>query len=144
MNEQEIKEYSEKLWHIHLSISDFYSGYAKSFGFTLQEFKIINILYKEINPTQKLITNLTHLPKQTVNTIIKSFLKKGLIKEPITSDTDKRNKIINFTEEGRKIADSIISKAGIIESRAIKSMGDKRAQALIEAILIYKKNLKTE
>ena len=75
MDKLKVEEYSENLWQIHIGISGFYNEYAKSVGLTLAEFKVLAILYKEKNPTQSKIVQLTYLPKQTVNTIIKSFLK---------------------------------------------------------------------
>ncbi len=144
MDKLKIQEYSEKLWQIHIGVSGFYNEYAKSVGLTLAEFKVLVIIQKEKNPTQKRITQLTFLPKQTVNAIIKGFLTKGIIKEPIESDTDKRNKVISFTKDGKKYAEEQISKAKEIEYNALASMGEERIKNLVEAITIYKNNLKIE
>ena len=118
MDKLKIQEYSEKLWQIHIGVSGFYNEYAKSVGLTLAEFKVLAIIQKEKNPTQKRITQLAFLPKQTVNAIIKGFLTKGIIKEPMESSTDKRNKVISFTKEGKKYAEEQISKAKEIEYNA--------------------------
>ena len=94
MDKLKIKKYSEQLWQMHVDVSGFYNEFAKSVGLTLSEFKVIAIIHKEKNPTQKRITQLTYLPKQTVNAIIKGLLVKSVIKEPIESNADKRNKVI--------------------------------------------------
>lgn len=144
MDKLKIQEYSEKLWQIHIGVSGFYNEYAKSVGLTLAEFKVLAIIQKEKNPTQKRITQLAFLPKQTVNAIIKGFWVKGIIKEPMESDIDKRNKVISFTKEGKKYAEEQISKAKEIEYNALASMGEERIKNLVEAITIYKNNLKIE
>lgn len=143
MDKLKIEEYSEKLWQIHIGVSGFYNEYAKSVGLTLAEFKVLAILKKVENPTQAKIVQLAYLPKQTVNVIIKGFLKKELIKT-IESDTDKRNKVISFTNKGKKYADELISKAKDIEYRALASMGEERIKSLLDAITTYKNNLKVE
>ena len=144
MDKLKVEEYSENLWQIHIGISGFYNEYAKSVGLTLAEFKVLAILYKEKNPTQSKIVQLTYLPKQTVNTIIKSFLKNGYIKEPMESDFDKRNKVISFTKEGKKFAEDMISKAKDAEYNALSFMGEDKVKALIEVMTIYKDNLRIE
>ena len=144
MDKLKIQEYSEKLWRIHVGVSGFYNEYAKSVGLTLAEFKVLAIIYKEKKPTQKRITQLAYLPKQTVNAIIKGFLIKGIIKEPIESIEDKRNKVISFSKDGKKYAEELVSKAKEIEFNALASMGEERIKNLIEAITIYKNNLKVE
>ena len=144
MDKPKLKEYSDRLWQIHVEVSGFYNEYAKSVGLTLAEFKVLAIIHKEKNPTQKRITQLALLPKQTVNAIIKGFWAKGIIKEPMESDTDKRNKVISLTKEGKKYAEEQIFKAKEIEYNALASMGEERIKNLVEAITIYKDNLKIE
>ena len=105
-----MEEYHEKMWQVHLSISDFFSEYAASVGVTFAAFKVLGIIYKRKTCTQKDIIQLTYLPKQTVNAIINNFNKQGIIKEPFESKNDKRNKVITFTEKGQIYAEEIISK----------------------------------
>ena len=143
MDKLKIEEYSEKLWQIHIGVSGFYNEYAKSVGLTLAEFKVLAILYKTENPTQVKITQLAYLPKQTVNAIIKGFLKKELI-ELIESPTDKRNKVLSFTKSGYEYANNLISKAKDLEYRALSSIGEEKIKSLIEVMTMYRDNLKVE
>jgi DNA-binding MarR family transcriptional regulator len=144
LDKLKVEEYSEKLWQIHLGVSGFYNEYAKSVGLTLTEFKVLVILYREKNLTQAKIVQLTGLPKQTVNTIVKGFLKNNYIKEPIESNLDKRNKVISFTKEGKKLAEVMISKAKEAEYNALSVLGEARIEALLEAMKMYKDNLRIE
>ena len=49
-----------------------------------------------------MISEKWNIPKQTVNTILKDFLNKGYV-EKVSSETDKRNKIVCLTEAGQKL-----------------------------------------
>ena len=143
MDKLKIEEYSEKLWQIHIGVSGFYNEYAKSVGLTLAEFKVLAILKKVENPTQAKIVQLAYLPKQTVNAIIKVFLKKELI-ELIESPTDKRNKVLSFTKSGYEYANNLISKAKDLEYKALSSIGEEKIKSLIEVMTMYRDNLKVE
>ena len=142
MNKLKIEEYSEKIWQMHISVSAFYDGYAKSVGLTLAEFKVLAILHREVICTQKFITQLTFLPKQTVNAIIKGFSKRGFINESTEAASDKRNKNLSLSKEGKILADKVVSKAKEVEYKALDSLGEDRRKVLLEAITIYTKNLK--
>lgn len=135
------EECSEMLWQMHISVSEFYNEYAKSVGLTLTALKVITILYKEEKCTQKYIAQLTYLPKQTVNTIINKFYKENYLEDIIEDNSDKRNKLIKLTPEGRKYAENIIKKAKEAEYRALDAIGEERREALLEAITLYRNNL---
>ena len=137
-----VEECSEKIWNLHICVSRFYDEYAKSVGLTLAALKVLGFIARRKSCTQKEITQLTYLPKQTVNAIIKGFKEQELIQEPVELDSDKRNKIITFTKKGEEYAHRIISKAKEAEFRALDSMGEKRRTMLIEAMETYKNNLK--
>ncbi|MBQ4122460.1 winged helix-turn-helix transcriptional regulator [bacterium] len=143
MNKLKLEEVSELIRQTHIAVSGFYNEFAKSVGMTLAEFKVLAIIWKEETSTQKRITQMTYLPKQTVNAIIMGFLKKGFI-ELMESNLDKRNKVISFTNMGQKYADKIILKAKEIEYNALSALGEERIKLFLEAITMYKNNLKME
>lgn len=144
MDKLTVQECSKLLWEMHISVSGFYNEYAKSVGLTLQSLKVLSILHREVSCTQKYITQMTYLPKQTVNAIIKGFNIQGLVTEPIESNSDKRNKNVSLTEKGKKYAEEIISKAQKSEYRALAQLGEKRRTAMVEAIVFYAKSLSLE
>lgn len=144
MDELKIEEYHEKIWQIHLSISDFFNEYAISKGLTFPAFKVLGIIYKKNECTQKEITQLTHLPKQTVNAIINNFYKQGIIKEPVESQTDKRNKVITFTSQGKAYADDVIKKVKEATFRALNIIGEEKRNSLFETMTLFRNNLYIE
>ena len=142
MNKPKLIKIANDLLGYHREISEFYSDYAKSAGLTFSSLKVLSILWKESDCTQSLIIRKSFLPKQTVNTIIKTFQKLGIIQQLTESETDKRNKIIKFTENGRKYADNIMLKIEDAECNALNILGEKDAKTLIEVIGKYNSNLK--
>lgn len=141
MDKLTVQECSKLLWELHISVSGFYNEYAKSVGLTLQSLKVLSILHREKTCTQKYITQVSYLPKQTVNAIIKGFNEQGIITNPVTADSDKRNKNIFLTEKGEKYADEIISRARSAEYRALEKLGEERRKSMVESIILYRNNL---
>ena len=141
MNKPKLIEISDKILSYHREISDLYNEYAKSVWLTFSSFVVLGILWKESNCTQSIIIKKSCLPKQTVNSIIKGFLKQNIIKELTELETDKRNKQIQFTEYGKKFADKIMLKVQSAECQALDNIGEDKAKMLIEIIGNYKKNL---
>lgn len=72
--------------------------------------------------TQKMLSEKWCIPKQTVNTILKDFEKKGYV-EMVSMPNDKRNKQICLTEEGKLYAADIVTKLHEKESYVISQMG---------------------
>ena len=144
MDEQKLEEYHDRMWQVHLAISEFYSYYATSVGLTFAAFKVLGIIYKMDSCTQKNITQLSHLPKQTVSAIINNFNQQGIVEKPIESEIDKRNKVIKFTEKGREYAEKIISAIKVKTYKALDSIGEEKRNALIESITLFKENLYIE
>ena len=94
MDKLKLKQQSEKLFQFHVEISGIYNEYAKSCGLTYAGLKVLAIILDVPDCTQSTITQLTYLPKQTVNAIIKSLVKQNIIAPLIESDKDKRNKVV--------------------------------------------------
>ena len=142
MDNQKLKEYSEKLLQSHRDISGFYNEYAKSVGLTFASLEVLSIIWRENGCFQSTIIQQTLLPKQTVNAIIKTFKNNGIIKPPFESDSDKRNKVIEFSEKGREYAGQIISKVKETEYNALSALGEDNCDELVRIIALYKDNLK--
>ena len=79
--------------------------------------------------TQKMISEKWNIPKQTVNTILKDFQKKGYI-NMVSDDSDKRNKLICLTESGMEYTKDIIEKLHSKEIYVIEKMGLENIESL--------------
>lgn len=127
-----IKEYHKFMnkWNFALEY------YSKSEGISYSTFKILGVIFTTENCTQKDIYEAISIPKQTINAAITYFYKKGYVKL-VEPPEDRRVKIIHLTEEGRKYAEGIFSKALNCELKAIKEIGEEKMKALTETMSSY-------
>ena len=102
-----------------------YEEWSKEQGLSMNGYLILYSFYDETDaPTQKSISRRWLIPKQTVNTILKDYMQKGLI-EAVSMPEDKRNKILKLTETGKTYADGIIGKLQEKELFVMKKLGMK-------------------
>lgn len=100
-----------------------YEEWAKKQGLSLNGVFVLCSFYEgDGTCTQKMISEKWCIPKQTVNTILKDFQKKGYV-EMVSMPEDKRNKLIFLTETGKLFADDIIKKIHEKEIYVIEKMG---------------------
>ena len=76
-----------------------YERYAKSMGMNYSSLALLQLIWERQPCTQKTICALTMLPKQTVNTIVLSFYRQGLL-EMLELAEDRRHKTILLSEKG--------------------------------------------
>lgn len=113
-----------------------YEEYAKSVGFSYTSLSLLEAIYEEPNCTQKQLAEICFLPKQTVNAVITSFLKKGWVTLEELPE-DRRNKAVNLTEAGAAKAAETITKIHESEHRAMSSLTEEQRRALLELTKTY-------
>lgn len=114
-----------------------YEEWSKEQGLSSNGVFVLYTFYEGDGPcTQKMISEKWNIPKQTVNTILKDFQKKGYIKM-VSSQEDKRNKFICLTETGKKYADDIIGKLQKKEIYVIKKMGLENIKNMNDTIELF-------
>ncbi len=113
-----------------------YAEYAKSVGFSYTSLSLLEAIYEEPNCTQKQLAEICFLPKQTVNAVITSFLKKGWVTLEELPE-DRRNKTVNLTEAGAAKAAETITKIHESEHRAMSSLTEEQRRALLELTKTY-------
>jgi DNA-binding MarR family transcriptional regulator len=120
------------------SLNKLYEEYAKSVNISYTSLIILILITRVETCTQKLICEQTFLPKQTVNSVITAFYREGYV-ELKELPTDRRNKTIHLTEEGKKFADKIVPKLREAEYKAMESLSPQQREDLLEGIDIYYK-----
>ncbi|MBS6104993.1 MAG: hypothetical protein KH840_10570 [Megasphaera sp.] len=70
------------------------------------------------------------MPKQTVNTAVTTFYKKGWIRMEELPE-NRRNKTIHFTDEGRREAQRILHKVRDSERQAMKDLSKAEREQLL-------------
>ena len=129
MNEQSLNELHRfySLWRENNAI---YDKWAKAHGLSSNELLFLYSLYEADNHcTQREISQRWFIPKQTINTILKDFERKGYVKLSSSAD-DKRNKLIRLTPAGMDYAKSIIEELRAKELYVMQEIGTIRVREM--------------
>lgn len=114
--------------------NDFYQSFADAHHLTLSQLKTLLSLWEAQTPcTAQLICEHTHLPKQTVANLVKSFVEKELINLAPNPD-DRRSKLITLTEKGRDICRPIFEQLHEAEAQILRLMTPRERTLLKEII----------
>lgn len=140
--QEEIKEQLEKYYDFWFTLNDIYEKWAKQQGLTFNSLFTLFVIDEYPNCTQKLICEKILLPKQTVNTILTAFEKKGYIKKEEAKE-DKRNKYIILSQEGKKWAQDILSNLYAAEKGALENMSSQHRLSMIEGNQEFLNQLKS-
>lgn len=122
-NKDEKFEQLQRFYALWREENAVYDDWAREQGLSSNSALILYALYEEKeNCTQKSISQMWSIPKQTVNTILKEFSANGYI-ELSADKKDKRNKLIMLTPKGNAYAGKIIDSLRKRELFAIDRMG---------------------
>lgn len=120
---------------------DFYSVWAQGtalyvkwstdHGISYPELSVLYALLEKGPVTQKAISALYGLPKQTVNNCIRCMQKQGYIRLK-TGQHDKREKLVVLTEEGDKYAQSTLAPLFKIEEYVCRNIDSEKFLQAIE------------
>lgn len=113
-----------------------YEDYAKSVGLNFTSLSILSALYETENCTQKMLCEQCFLPKQTVNTAVTAFYKKGWIQMQELPE-DRRNKTIHFTPKGQQEAQKILQKVQKSECAAMGGLSKEEQNLLVSLTRRY-------
>lgn len=134
----------EKSYYYSNATNALYAEWGKEYGLTYDSlFVLYAIYYKCDTCCQRDICDEWSIPKQTVNSILKSFEKKGYI-NLLPDKSDRRNKLIELTDDGIVYAKSAVERLGNIELAVVKKMGRKMMQAYLDTSALYYECFKEE
>jgi len=130
-------EQINKYYSVWQEFNYVYEDWAKVHGVSVNSLLVLSAIYEGTEDcTQKKISQRWRIPKQTINTILKDFERKGFV-QLLPMKKDERNKLIQFTEKGRQYADVIISKLRKVELFVSEEMGMERIKQLNENMTIF-------
>ncbi len=130
-------EQINKYYSVWQEFNYVYEDWAKVHGISVNSLLVLAVIYEGTEDcTQKKISQRWRIPKQTINTILKDFERKGFV-QLLPMKKDERNKLIQFTEKGRQYADVIISKLRKVELFVSEEMGMERINQLNENMTIF-------
>ena len=97
----------------------FSKTYAKRFGITIAQWRVLAAVGRESNCTASSIVEHTAMGKVQVSRAVSILIDKGYIKSRVDS-RDRRNSILAFTNKGRSIYIQIIPAGITFERELIK------------------------
>lgn len=133
----ELKPIIDSYYDYWFGISIFYESWAKKRGLTANGLFALYVIHE--NPThctQRLICEKLLLPKQTINTILELFEKKGYVIKK-TSEEDRRNKYLILTPAGQSYTDELLGELFRFEERALQNMLPSARAALLESSHLF-------
>lgn len=86
--------------------------------------------------TQKGIAACTGLSKQTVSTVMRQLKAEKLV-TLCTEGTDRREKAVRFTPEGRAYAEETLAPLQRLEARVFELMGAERMKQMADSITLF-------
>lgn len=128
----DIKSHIKDCYDFWFGINNLYEIWAKKQELTSYSLFVLYVIREnEGQCTQKMICDQLLYPKQTVNTILNGFENKGIITRNVMK-SDKRNKNVVFTSEGKVYADSILDKLYALEESALFKMESEERTLMCE------------
>lgn len=118
--------------------------YARKYNLTAKELFVLDIIwFTPDGCLQSEICERLSATKQTISAIIKKFWKQGYL-SLTESETDRRNKIICFTDEGKEYAKKIIPPAANAEIDAMAELSDKDIAELVRLTTLFSNIMKNK
>lgn len=131
MKDSDILQQAVLYGELRRRISGVYEEYAKSVGLSYTSLYILYLINFKENCTQKYISERMFLPKQTINTVITTFYKQGLVYMQELPE-DRRNKSIHLSEKGKKYADKILPNIKEAEIEGMEKLTEDERKKLLE------------
>lgn len=114
-----------------------YEQFAKRHGLTTNGLLTLTVIrFADVPCTQRLISKLLLIPKQTVSSIIASFKKQGYVAEK-PSPSDGRAKMLVLTEEGAAFSDHVLSELSELERTALQANSREEMEAAVRVANVY-------
>ena len=136
MSEKLIEEQVEQFCNRLHSLNRVYEDFARSVDVPYTTLEILNYITQIEECTQKVLCERTFLPKQTVNNVITSFYKQGLV-ELRELPSDRRNKTIHLTQKGVDYANKLIPQVHRAEYEAMEKLTPEQRKNLLDCMKAY-------
>lgn len=142
MNREEVKTYVNQYCKLRDIQYAAYELYARKHNLTAKELFVLDILwFSPDGCLQSEMCERLSATKQTVSAIIKKFWKQGYL-SLTESETDRRNKIVRFTETGKEYAKNIIPPAANAEIDAMAELAGEDIMELVRVTTIFSNYMK--
>lgn len=127
-SDEALRQQLDRYYYLFRELTFLYEEWSKSHGMSYNNLMILSAIYEHQGDcTQKTLRDKWFLPKQTINSILKDFERKGLI-QLVQSPDDKRNKFIQLTKPGKQQAEKVVPALRTLELNVLKAMGHEQVE----------------
>ena len=144
MEREEVRAYVNQYCHLRDVQYAAYELYARRHCLTSKELFVLDIIwFVPDGCLQSEICERLSATKQTVSAIIKKFWKMGYL-SLTESETDRRNKIVRFTEAGMEYTRKIIPSAANAEIEAMAELSGEDIAELVRLTTLFSEQMKAK
>jgi DNA-binding MarR family transcriptional regulator len=90
---------------------------------TSQQFAVLNALRQEPGIDQRTLAHLTSLDRSTVNQMVRRLIGQGYVSQ-VRDEEDRRRTLLDLTDEGAALLDSLIPPAERINEQLLMSLSE--------------------
>lgn len=144
MEREEVRSYANQYCHLRDVQYAAYELYARKHLLTSKELFVLDIIwFASDGCLQSEICERLSATKQTISAIIKKFWKLGYL-SLTESETDRRNKIVRFTEAGIEYTQKIIPPAASAEIDAMAELNGEDIAELVRLTTLFSEQMKAK
>lgn len=127
ISEAQIHEFNK----LYYKINGLYARFENAKNTNSSVYKVLHALFISELHTQKDIMQSYEMPKQTINNVIANLQKQGFI-DILSSQNDKRERILNLTARGKEYARDYTSAYTTFEMKVYQSLGARNLSKLTQ------------
>ncbi len=133
------EEFSKEMWDCWRDVSVAYGTFAKKIGVDTSELYVVDALWDEPEGlSQRSICEACDMGKQTISAICKRLAARDVVVAN-ASQTDKRERIMALTDEGREQWRLPIERMRELEMKAAAAISPEEAVLFVKVIKQYAK-----
>ena len=133
------EEFSKEMWDCWRDVSVAYGTFAKKMGVDTSELYVVDALWDEPEGlSQRSICEACDMGKQTISAICKRLAARDVVVAN-ASQTDKRERIMALTDEGREQWRLPIERMRELEMKAAAAISPEEAVLFVKVIKQYAK-----
>jgi DNA-binding MarR family transcriptional regulator len=126
----------EKIRNIAKYLNEYTKDHLKCYNLTLGRFHVLRVIIESQPVSMGDIHNELHMANSTVTVIVDYLHEAGLVKRKRDTE-DRRVVLLEITEKGRKIMESLLEKRQVFMKKALLDMEDSAEELaqLLEELL---------
>ncbi|MBU8906652.1 MarR family winged helix-turn-helix transcriptional regulator [Desertibacillus haloalkaliphilus] len=124
-------------------IQNSYNQKLSEFNITVSQAKVLYFLVEHGNQFQSELQNRLYIKASSMNGIIETMRKKGLI-EKVDSREDRRSKVIELTEAGRTMEARLWDELRTIEEELVRGFSVEEKQLVLAWLKKMQKNMRDQ